>query len=252
MGLGLWRVWLLLGWQDLRLRYRRSVIGPLWITLSMATMVYTMGFLYAKLFKVDLSVYYPYIAGGMITWNFIAMNIAESTEVLFQHANFIKQIKLPYTIYILRLLTRNTLIFLHNTLVIVPIIVIFHVNISLASLLVFILNIALLNLCGFSYLFIVSLLGTRFQDVKPIITSIVQIFFLLTPVMWMPHMIPERYSFFTLFNPFYQMVTLVRQPMIGQIPDLFTYVYMLCFTLAGFLLMFLLLWRCRHRIAFWV
>jgi ABC-type polysaccharide/polyol phosphate export permease len=117
---------------------------------------------------------------------------------------------------------------------------------------VFILNIALLNLCGFSYLFIVSLLGTRFQDVKPIITSIVQIFFLLTPVMWMPHMIPERYSFFTLFNPFYQMVTLVRQPMIGQIPDLFTYVYMLCFTLAGFLLMFLLLWRCRHRIAFWV
>src|SRR5277367_1825430 len=79
-----WRIWLTLGYQDIRLRYLRSVIGPFWITLSMAVMIYTMGFLYAKLFKADLQVYYPFIAAGMVTWNFIAMNIGESSEIFFQ------------------------------------------------------------------------------------------------------------------------------------------------------------------------
>jgi ABC-type polysaccharide/polyol phosphate export permease len=251
-GLSLWRIWFLLGWQDLRLRYRRSVIGPFWITLSMAIMIYSMGFLYAKLFKVDLSTYFPYLAAGMITWSFIAAVITDSSDAFFSNAHFIKQIKLPYTVYILRLLTRNGMIFAHNLVAILPIIFIFDVPMSVTTFFLLIFNFILLNLCGFSYAFIISLVGTRFQDIKQIILSIVQIVFMLTPIMWMPTMIPERFGYFATYNPFYQLVTSIREPLLGQIPTTFTYVYIISFMTFGFVLMFLLLWRCRHRIAFWI
>ncbi len=251
-GLSYWRIWFLLGWQDLRLRYRRSVLGPFWITISMAIMIYSMGFLYAKLFKVDLTTYYPYLGGGLITWNLISTVIIDSADAFFTNAHFIKQIKLPYSIYIFRLLTRNTIIFLHNLVAILPIIFIFDVPVSFSTFLVFLFNIMLLNICAFNYSFIISIIGTRFQDIKQLIINLVQIFFLITPIMWTPTMIPERFGFLAIYNPFYQIITAIRDPLLGQIPPLFTYLYIIVFTVAGFLLMLLLLWRFRHRIAFWV
>ena len=71
-GLKKWKIWMALAWQDIKLRYRRSVIGPLWITLSMAITVYSMGFLYSRLFHMDLDSYFPYLVSGMLAWGVIS------------------------------------------------------------------------------------------------------------------------------------------------------------------------------------
>ena len=66
-----WRsreLWGHLGWQDIRQRYRRSVLGPIWITISMAVTAIALGILYAGLFGNDLSVQLPYILVGFIVW----------------------------------------------------------------------------------------------------------------------------------------------------------------------------------------
>src|SRR5476651_1250046 len=63
-GLTKWPIWLMLAYQDIKLRYRRSVLGPFWITLSMAITVYSMGFLYSRLFNVDLAHYFPFLVSG--------------------------------------------------------------------------------------------------------------------------------------------------------------------------------------------
>ncbi len=251
-GIRSWHTWLLLGVQDIRLRYRRSVIGPFWITLSMAIMIYTMGFLYGKLFKVDLSIYYPYLAAGIITWTLIATTITESVEAFFQSANYILQSKLPYSTYILRIVTRNFIIFLHNLLTLLPILIIFKVKISFLILPLLFFNMALIFICGFCYAYIIAIVGTRYQDVKQIIVSLTQIFFLLTPIMWMPSMLPERFGLFAELNPFYQLINLMRQPLTGHLPEVFTYVYTFSLLATGFIVLFLLLRRTRHRIAFWI
>lgn len=251
-GLKSWRIWLLLGWQDIQLRYRRSTLGPFWITLSMATMIYSMGFLYGKLFKVELSVYYPYIATGLVTWTFIGTIINDATEALSRASGYIRQIKLPFTVYVLRMLTTNFITFLHNTLAIIPILLYFDTGITFVLFFVFLFNLFLLLLFGFCFGFILSILGARFQDIKPIIASVMQIFFLLTPILWMPAMLPERFGFFADYNPFYQLVNLLREPLMGQMPNVFTYAYLGVFLLSGFIFMLFLLWRTRHRIAFWL
>ena len=67
-----WPVWFLLACQDIKLRYRRSVLGPFWITISMAITVYTMGFLYGHLFRSELQTYYPFLVSGMLAWAVIS------------------------------------------------------------------------------------------------------------------------------------------------------------------------------------
>ncbi|MGA2655047.1 MAG: ABC transporter permease [Gammaproteobacteria bacterium] len=247
-----WRIWLLLGWQDIRLRYRRSTLGPFWITLSMAAMIYSMGFLYGKLFKLDLSAYYPFVATGMVTWTFISTMINNFTESFSKAAGFIKQIKLPFSVYILRAMTADFIVFLHNFLAIIPILLFFDTGVTPLLLLVLIFNIILLLMCFFCYGYILALIGTRFQDIKPIVGSILQIVFLLTPILWMPQMLPDRFEYLADANPFYQLVNLIREPLTGSMPSLFTYGYISALIVGGFIVMILLLWRSRHRIAFWL
>src|SRR3990167_5468257 len=115
-GIKKWRIWFLLGWQDIKMRYRRSFLGPFWITISMAVMIYTMGFLYAKLFKIELTNYFPFLAAGILIWNLISTSIIEMTNAFIESTGFIRQIKLPFTVYILRTLTRNFIVFIHNAL----------------------------------------------------------------------------------------------------------------------------------------
>ena len=63
-GFGKRELWLHLGWQDIKQRYRRSVLGPFWITIATGTTAVAMGGLYSKLFKLELSEHLPYVTLG--------------------------------------------------------------------------------------------------------------------------------------------------------------------------------------------
>jgi ABC-type polysaccharide/polyol phosphate export permease len=155
-------------------------------------------------------------------------------------------------VYILRVLTRNFIIFGHNLLAVIPILLYFGFHHTFLHLLEFIYG--LLMLFGFGYTFgmIFAILGTRFIDIKQIVVSFIQIAFMLTPIMWMPVMLPDRFGYIAEYNPFYQIVNLVRDPLTGHDLSAFTFSYTLLLLGAGFACMFLLLRRSRHRIAFWV
>lgn len=249
LGMKMWRIWLLLGFQDIKLRYRRSKLGPFWITISTGLMIYSMGFLYAHLFKIDLSHYYIFLASGMVTWTLISTIMLEATDTFMESQSYIKQIKLPYTIYIMRILTRNFIIFLHNIIAIVPIMIYFHILPHLLSLL---FGLLVIGLCALTYGTILAIIGTRYRDIKQIIHSLVQIIFLLTPIMWQPDMLPEKYKLLTHLNPFMQLIELLRSSMMGHPPATANFLSCIVIVLIGVLIAFVLFMRARHRIAFWV
>src|SRR5579862_3521855 len=97
-GLIKWRIWLVLAYQDVRLRYRRSVLGPFWITISMAITVYSMGYLYGHLFHTDLQSYFPFLVAGMLSWALISSQITDLAEAFSSSEGLLKQIKLPYSL----------------------------------------------------------------------------------------------------------------------------------------------------------
>jgi lipopolysaccharide transport system permease protein len=250
-GIKNWRIWGLLAWQDIRLRYRRSQLGPFWISLSMAITIYSMGFLYGHLFKMDLQTYFPFLASGMLAWALISTTVNESTSAFVEAASYLRQVKLPYIVFILRVVIRNLIIFAHNIIAVIPIIFFCHVHIGLPMLSIF-PGIILIALSGVVYGAILGMLGARYRDIAQVITSLMQVVFFLTPVMWMPRFLPPEYSFVVKLNPFAQYLELIRAPMTGVWPSEYTYFVTLGVTLFGIMLMLWMFSRSWHRIVYWL
>jgi lipopolysaccharide transport system permease protein len=248
-----WRIWLMLAYQDVKLRYRRSVLGPFWITISMAITTYSMGFLYSHLFHTDLQNYFPFLVSGMLSWALISSQISDLTEAFSSSEGLIKQIKLPYSLYVHRVAARNVITFFHNIVVIIPIIALFHqvAKVNLHTLLL-IPALAVLYVNAISYGLILALIGARYRDVAQIIKSLIQVAFFITPIMWNPNILPEKDRYIAALNPFYAFVELIRAPMLGMIPTLSTIIMLIFVTTVGIMLCFSMLTKYRARIVYWL
>jgi ABC-type polysaccharide/polyol phosphate export permease len=250
-GLKSWRIWLLLAWHEVRLRYRRSTLGPLWITISMAITIYTMGILYGHLFKMDLAVYYPFLATGILGWNLISSIVNDATMTFVNAEQFIKQMKQPYSFFIFQSVTRNFIIFFHNILVLVPLVFYFHFKIN-TNMLFIIISLLMFWVNAVSYSMILALLGTRFRDIPILVASLIQVVFFLTPIMWSPTILPVRYHYIIDLNPFAQFMELFRNPLLGAMPSSYAFIAILFLTILGLLSAFIIFSRYRARIAYWL
>lgn len=251
VGLKHWRIWFLLSWQDIRLRYRRSQIGPFWLTISMAITIYSMGFLYGHLFKMDLNYYFPFLASGLLAWTLLSVTINDSTIALVDAGSYLKQMKLPYIAFILRVVTRNVIIFFHNILAIIPILIYCHIPFGWHTLFLFVgLLIIIIN--GLIYGLILGMLGARFRDIGQIVVSMIQVIFFVTPVMWAPKILPDKYKFIANYNPFTHYIDLVRAPLMGNLPSIYNYIVTIGMAVLGLCLMFWMFARSRHRIIYWL
>lgn len=247
-----WRIWLMLAYQDIKLRYRRSLLGPFWITLSMAITVYTMGFLYSQILNVGMERYYPFLVAGMLAWSLISSLIIDYTDCLVFSDVFIKEIKLPYHLYIHRIAARNLIIFLHNILVIVPVLVIFHSvsKVNTYTLLI-IPGLMIIYLNALIFGLILAMIGARYRDVSQIIKSLMQVAFFITPVIWLPDLLKNK-TYFIDYNPFYAYVDLIRSPLLGTTPSLTSCYVIAIVSLIGMVLSSILFTRFRARIVYWL
>lgn len=248
-GVKQWRVWLLLGWLDLKLRYRRSYLGPFWITISMAVMIYSMGFIYSKLFHVNLGEYFLYISGGMLAWFLLSTTLIEMMHGFTDAQTFILQLKMPFSVYIMRVITRNFIVLGHNALAVIPLLIFFKCMPNF-MLLLFALTVIGVSMLSIGTLF--AMIGARYRDVQQVIASILQVGFLLTPIMWNAEMIPGRAILAVYANPFYYFVELLRCAVLNTYPPAIVIQGSVSIAVGGTLLMLLVFSRFRHRIPFWL
>lgn len=248
-----WHMWMMLAYQDIKLRYRRSILGPFWITISMAVTAYSMGFLYGHLFKTNIASYFPYLVGGMISWALISNSILELTETFTGSEGLIKQIKLPYSLYIHKIAFRNIIVFLHNMVVIIPIFFIYHES-ATVNLYTLLLIPGLLLIYTNSLIFGLSLamIAARYRDFAQIVKSLVQVIFFVTPVMWQPNALPPTKQIFVTLNPFNSLVDVIRAPLLGQPPSVASYMTVAIVTLVGATLTWHMFVKYRARIIYWL
>ena len=243
-------LWGLLGWQDIRQRYRRSKLGPFWLTISMGVLVAALGTLYGTLFKVEVETYVPFLALGFIIWGLISGLIIEGCTAFVGAESIIKQVSLPLSVHVYRVVWRNLIIFGHNAVIFAVVAVLFSVSPGWTGMLA-LPGLALLCLNGIWAGLFLGIVSARFRDVPPIVGSVVRIAFFVTPIIWMPALLPGR-AVSLEFNPFFHFVEVARAPLLGQMPGLVSWYAVLGITAGGWLLTFALFRRYRRRIAYWV
>lgn len=249
-GLRRWELWGTLGWHDIRQRYRRSVIGPFWLTISMGVMVFGLAYVYGGIFGHTLEKYLPYVAVGMIVFGLITAIANDASQVFIAASRTILQTKAPLSLYVYQMLWRNLLIFSHNALIYFIIVLFFPVEFGLVSLLALPGLFLVLVLSVFVSI-ILATLSARFRDVPPIVNSVTQIAFFLTPIFWTPSALKGREEFIYL-NPFYYLLEIVRMPLLGEAPPLNIWLVVVGMTILSGVVAVLFFGRFRARIAYWV
>jgi ABC-type polysaccharide/polyol phosphate export permease len=243
---------MMLGWNDVRQRYRRSALGPFWLTISMAIMIATMGIVFGQIFKAPLTEFLPFLAAGIILWGFISSIVSEGCTCFIASEGIIKQLPIPLFVHVLRMMWRNALILGHN-IVIFPL-VLLAVGKPLNS-------VAFVSLIGFIVLIInltwialfLGVICARYRDLPQIVGSIVQVVFYLTPIMWMPDLLPYQTGLYLLgLNPAYHLLEIVRSPLLGQLPTITNWSVSLIFATVGWAITLITYGRYKRRIAYWL
>ncbi len=247
-----YETWSALGWADIKYRYRRTTIGPFWLTLSTAALVGSVGLVFAGLFGNDISQYIPYLGAGIIVWTLINATVLEGCNVFVAASGYIKSVPMPLTTHVYRMIFRNLIIFTHNLLLVIILWCIFQwplgwdVIVGLGGLAIIV--VALIG--------VVLLLGTlcaRFRDIPQIIAALMQLLFLLTPIIWMPDAIKsERAHLVVDWNPLYYLLEVVRGPLLGRPPSAWVWIIAIVLALASFAAGSSFYLRFRHRIAYWL
>lgn len=250
-GLTMYPVWWGLAWLEIRQRYSRSMIGPFWITLSMAIMIGAMGPLYGALFGQNISSYIQNLAISLIVWNFISTCINEAGSVFIGAENYIKQVSLPSSVYAYKLIAKNFLIFSHNAVIGILVLMIVPPQ-NFQNIILFPIGLMLVigNLCWFVLL--VGMLSARFRDFPQLVTNIMQVMFFLSPILWKADMLPDNRRYLAEFNPFYHLIEVVRSPLLGYATPTLSWALCFGFLFTGGVGSFFIYARYRARIPYWL
>ena len=241
-----------LGWQDIKQRYRRSKLGPIWLTISMGVMICALGLVFGGIFETPMQDFLPFLAIGIVLWTFILSVIGEGCTTFISSEAVIKQLPLPLFLHVMRVIWRNIVILGHN-LVIVPLLfLIFLKPLGVVSLLAipgFIFSTLTLTWVAL----LAGILCTRYRDLTQIIASVLQIVFYLTPIIWMPSMLSERHGYVYLdINPLYHLIEVIRAPLLGSAPTITSWVVSIGMALIGWILTISVYGKYKNRISYWL
>lgn len=245
------RIWFALGLNDVVARYRGSILGPFWITLTTAVFVLGIGFLYAGLMKVSLDRYLPWMTTGLVVWNLISQTVMEGADAFVAASDVLRQAALPAPLFVWRVIWRNVLTFVHQ----LPVLIVvgfkfgylFHIYLG-EAVIGFVL--VVINISWFALAF--AAICARFRDLKQILASLIQLLFFLSPVLWIPSEMRGLGQQLIALNPIVHMLDVLRGPLIAEHFHLHSVVFLLVMGVAGWGLTLVFLAKVRRRIVHYV
>ena len=247
-----WHLWLRLGWLEVRRRYRRTVVGPFWGTLSLGVFVAAFGAVGVGLWNQKPEDYLPFLTAGIIVWTMISTVITESGMLFVSSSNLFRQMRFNYSVLAYSLVYRNCVLLVHNLSIYVVVLLIFGANKLSPAMLLALPGLALLLINGVWTALLVGMFCLRYRDLQQLITSLLQIAMFITPIFWPPSSLSGRSRIiFIDFNPFYHFIELVRAPLLGEVPAATTWLVVGLITVVGWGVTFVFFDRFRKRIAYW-
>lgn len=249
-GVAAYQIWTFMGWQDIRQRYRRTILGPWWLAISTGVMVMALGTLWSQIFHTEIRTFLPFFLTGYVLWMFLSGVLNESCTGFTQFEGLIKQQRIPFSTYIYRIGMRHTIILAHNAVVVMVLLLwagpIWSINnlIALPALVVF-------AAATLAMAVPIAILCTRFRDLPQIIGNVLQAAFFFTPIFWRPASLGSL-RWIADYNPLAQLIDIVRQPLLGQAPETAAWASSFGTLAVAVTAGAWLLGRYGHRLAYWV
>ena len=250
-GVSLVELWGAMGWFDIRQRYSRSIIGPFWLTFSLAAYTGAIALFFGSLFKTSLMDLLAYVSIGMTIWTFCLAILTEGAAVFVVSEPAIKQMPAPLSVHVYRVIWRNLILVAHNAVVPLLILAWAHPLAAVSGLPAALLGMALVLVNAVGVVLTLGTLGARFRDLVPLLNSVTSLLLFITPIFWRADQLGSR-IWLAQINPMYHFLEIVRAPLLGEGFPTLSWAFALLFTVFNLGLGFAVFSRFRTRIPYWI
>jgi len=238
---------------DVRLRYKRSKIGPLWETISLGILLSILSFLWSKLWGTKINQYLPYLISGMILWRFINLIITDGCSVFIKHDYLYRALPLPWSLAALKHVYSGIFLFLHHLPLVIISNIYFNVNFITYKLLYLIYSFPIILITSFSLTILLGFLCARYRDVISITSSLLSILIFFTPIFWTIDQMNEvNRNIFVMPNLIYHYIEIVRQPLLGNAPSEISIMLTFFSTLILIISGLFVLNKFKRKIIYWI
>ncbi len=245
--------WMALVRNDLRNRYRRSLLGLGWSLLQPIAMTAVLCLVFSNLFDgISIREFAPILFSGLTFWAFIVAAMNQGCQSFFQGESYIRQHRIPLAIYPLRTVLGAGYHFLVSLVVVIGFVWIMKGFGNVPALFGLIPGLLLLFVFAWSMAICTATLNVLFHDTSHLLEIVLQILFYLTPIMYPPKLLQEKNLGWVLqWNPLTTLIGLIRQPLLEDtLPSANTLMASLAITVASVLLAAILLRWCERRLVF--
>lgn len=231
-------------------RYKKSILGPLWLSLGTVVSILGLGLLWGVLLKQDLKTFIPSLAAGLIIWQFISSTITESASCYVRNRSVIKNIKTENDFFCAQVVMKGIINFGHNMVVYLLLVLYLWGYVPLSILwMVPVFILVVLNL--FWIVSIVALVGARYGDIEYALNSFMPLLFFLSPVLYKSKDLGP-YSDYIYLNPATYFIEILRDPMVNGTVDVTLAAIMLCVAMLGFWAKKIIYKKFAKNLPFWV
>ena len=211
----LWRIWGIATIYQIVLQYRRTYLGTIWLAAGLVMIVGAKSFLFAGVLNVPTERIIPNIAIGLLLWRYFSGSLSASCNSLLIFKPYFESNYYPLFVPIFRVIVNQTFIFFHG---LIPMLIIsFYFYIPGPETILYLIGGLILSFFTILPLgFLVALISTRYRDFTAFFQSSMRIVYFMTPVIWLPEMAKGKYELVLLLNPFFHLIEIIRDPLLGQ------------------------------------
>jgi len=193
-------------------RYAGQVLGVFWTIGHPLILMGIFVFLFAIVFKVKIGGtrelpldYTTYLLSGLVPWLAFQESMNKSVVVIVGNANLVKQVVFPIEILPVKGVIASLLTQTVSTAVLVIYVLLRHNGLPWTyALLPFLFFLQALAMIGISY--ILSSIGAYFRDLKDFTIVFCIVCMYITPIFFLPNMVPSMFRPILYFNPFSYMI----------------------------------------------
>ena len=201
--------------RDFRERYVGTGLGQLWYILSPVITIFIYTVVFSDFMKMKMNIvdnsyaYSIYIVPGLLAWLSFSTILGRLSNSIADKSNLIKKINVPmYVFHLSIVITEFSLFMLSISLGIIFLLIIdYTVNLTFLWMIPIML---MQTLFVFALGVIISLFVPFFKDLKEAVPIVIQLWFWMTPIIYMKEMIANKYPFILVYNPFYHFVHLYQ------------------------------------------
>lgn len=206
--------------RDVKIKYRRSILGVLWTVLNPLLMMVVLYLVFSKLFRFDIENYGIYLLSGQVIFNYYQSATTEAMMSIIGNAPLLKKVYVPKYMLVLAKILSGAVNLLASFAALLIVMLVTGSRIH-ATIFLVILPFTYIILFSLGVGYALAALTARFRDIMHLYSVFCVALFYLVPVIYPITILPFYMRMFVYFNPLTGIVDIFRAVVTeGELPGL--------------------------------